>query len=591
MNYDDAEIRAWVAGVLAGVYAPEPSEEIYEWAERTMKIPPQENSELAGTLWTSARSPYVRELMKWVKQPGKGEFWIRKSSQTGFTMAVLIIICWCIVHRPMPMAYAINSIEEARKISKVRLQNWIKYNALLEEMGEEEDSLNNLTFFLKSSTFYMLSASTVGDWQNKSIELFVLDELDLHPYHKGQGTTVEMARERCKRPKNAKIIGFSTPGETDQITTEFKAGTMEEIRFPFPCCGHPQALKKENLVWSSKEFRDLAGGLDLAKVETEAYFRCELCQGKLFDHQKMAAMQAYESVPTNRKGNPRVRSMHVWDAYSSFVTFGQIALKWHAAEGDPTRMERLYRGTFGEQFDREGRSVRMVDVLECRSTYERGTIPFKPVLFTVAIDLQKDVQKACKVAVDAQGNFAVIDWVTTLALEHAIEWSREPCQGPDGEMFYCTHGWIDEGHRHDVVRRACLANLDLFWPVKGRPGVQMKDTITTSESTVDGEPILTYHIAEDLFKWQLLNMITERKKRLRRGGGAVIHFPINADDDEDFLAEFCNETPIQKTNSLGKKRWEWKVTGPNDFWDTVKYCLGIYTLMRPSIVREGMTAA
>ena len=140
-----AAIRAWVAGAPAGIYTPEPNEEIYEWAERTMRIPGTENEEMAGMLWTSATTPYVRDLMKWAKRPGKGEFWIKKSSQVGFTMAVLLIICWMVVHRPGNIAYALDSIDEARKLSRTRLQKWIEENRLLEEIGEEADALNNLT--------------------------------------------------------------------------------------------------------------------------------------------------------------------------------------------------------------------------------------------------------------------------------------------------------------------------------------------------------------------------------------------------------------------------------------------------------------
>lgn len=589
MKIDDHAVRAWVLGVLSGIYQPEPNEEIYEWAERTMRIPATENEEMAGMLWTSATTPYVRELLQWAKRPGKGEFWIRKSSQVGITMALLIVICWMIVHRPGNIAYAVDSVEEARKISRTRLQRWITENKLLDDIGEESDAINNLTYFFRSTTVYVLGSYSVGGWANKSIALFILDELDKHPYIEGEGTTVTLARERCKRPKNAKIIGFSTPGETDQITIEFKTGTMEEARFPFPCCSHEQALKKENLVFSTKEFKDLAGGYDLEKVSTSAYFKCELCGGKLLDHQKMAAMQAVRGVPTNPKPRPGIRSLQLWDAYSPFVTFGQIAVQWIQAEGNPALLERLYRGTFGENFDKAGRTLRHQDVLDCRGTYERGTIPFTPILFCAAIDLQKDVQKATKLAVDAKGNFFVIDWTMTLVLEDAMAWCCEPCTGPEGLPTYITTAWIDEGHRPMDVRRACLGNLPTFWPVKGRSGTQMREIHATSESYVDGEPILTYHIAEDNFKWQLLNMIADRKKRAKKGD-YILTLPIDADDDDNFIDELCNEHPIQKKNQLGKTRWEWKTTGPNDYWDTIKYCIAIWSVLRPALIHNSRAA-
>jgi hypothetical protein len=177
----------------------------------------------------------------------------------------------------------------------------------------------------------------------------------------------------------------------------------------------------------------------------------------------------------------------------------------------------------------------------------------------------------------------------SLVLEDAIAWCMEPCPGPDGEMQYITVAWIDEGHRTMDVRRACLQHLPAFWPVKGRPGHQMREIHATSESFVDGEPLITYHIAEDNFKWQLLNMIADRKKRLKKGD-CVLHIPIDADDDEAFIDEMTNEHPIQKKNQLGRTRWEWKTVGPNDYWDTVKYCIAIYAILRPGLIHSGRAA-
>ena len=438
MKLDGKVVREWVAGVLAGIYSPSPNEEIWEWAGRTLRIPSTENEEMAGMFWNVEKTPYVKEFMRWVKMPGKGEFWIKKSSQVGITMALLIVICWMIVHRPGNVAYAIDSVPEARNISKTRLKKWIEMNNLLDEIGEDEDSMSNLTYFFKGMTVYMLGAYSKGGWANKSIVLFILDELDKHPYIEGEGTTVTLARERCKRPKNAKIIGFSTPGESNQITIEYEKGTCEELRIPFPCCGHFQALKKEALVFSSKEFKDLADGYDRSKVESDAYFKCELCNGRLYDRDKMAVMGKYLAVPTNEKATGKVRSLHIWDAYSPFVSFGQIALEWIDAMGDVTLMERLYRGRFGEKYEKGGREMKQSDILGCRGRLPRGVIPNDTVLLFQTIDIQGDVQKTAKMAVDRAGNFYVVDWFISLVLSEAVEWAYVPVVDEDGNEHLVT---------------------------------------------------------------------------------------------------------------------------------------------------------
>lgn len=619
MKFGATDVRAFLTGVLLGIYKPEPAEEIYEWAERCMRIPATENPEMAGMLWSSSLTPYVRELMRWVKRPGKGEFWIRKSSQTGFTMAVLIIMCWMIVHRPCPMGYAINSITEAKNISKIRLQNWIRLNGLLDEIGEDDDSLNNLTYYFRSATVYMLSGANTGDWQNKTLDLVFMDELDIHERHEGQGTTVDMARGRTKRSKNSKIIGFSTPGDTDQITTEYKNGTMEEVRFPFPCCGHPQPLKKENLVYSTKEFKDLAGGYLMEKVKSDAYFKCTLCGGKLFDHQKRAAMQAVEYVPTNPKADPSIRSVHIWDAYSPFVTFGDIAVAWIKAEGNPELLEGLYRRNFGEPFERTGSILKHTDVIACKGKditkideatgqdigektfYLRGTVPFIPVWLTQVTDVQGDIRKSMKLAFDERWNVWIIDWKVTLSLTEAFDWIDTPVIGPEGEPIYCDEGFCDEGHLAYEVRQECYARIMMdslrpIWPVKGVPSVdRVAELVSTNRRFISATPgeedILVYSIADRAFKWELFNMIKHRQKR-QKSGKPILYIPSDSDEEakehDNIIDELSNEHPFKKKLKGSNREVEdWKKTGTNDYLDTTKYAIGMSTVKRGLLQRAG----
>jgi hypothetical protein len=158
-------------------------------------------------------------------------------------------------------------------------------------------------------------------------------------------------------------------------------------------------------------------------------------------------------------------------------------------------------------------------------------------------------------------------------------------------MYQVTDGFIDEGHRQLEVLRMCMANLPVFWPVKGRGNVQVSQVIGSSPRFVDGEEICAYHIAEDNFKWQLLKMIGERGKRLKKGE-PVIHFPADVDLDADFMAEFLSERPVEEKDRFGRVKWVWKRTDdPNDFWDCVKYCLALWTIKRPFLLAEGMARA
>ena len=590
MEFPEGPVREWVKAVLLGVFEPEPDEEIWEWAERTLKIPATENEEMANKLWRSYYSPYVREIMEFVKAPGKGEFWIKKSSQVGFTMAVLIIICWMIVYRSGQVGYAIDSVEEARKISKTRLKKWIENNDLLDEVNGSEDDLSNLTYYLKGLTVYLQGAYSAGAWANKSIVLFILDELDKHEFIAGEGTTSDLARERCKRPKNAKIIGFSSPGKSGLITKEHAAGTCEVIRFPWPCCDHVDDLRWDNFIFGDKEFRDLAGAYDLQKVQEEAYFKCESCGGRLLDHQKMEAMQSYTSVATNPKAVPGVRSMHVWDAYSAFVTFGDLAIEWIKAQGDPSKIERFMRGRRGLEYIQNGGKLSESELLDLRAPYRRGECPDVDVcLYAMSVDLQEiNSEKKCTKSVfTPEGDEYVIDWRICITFDEVVEFADEPLVTPrDGTINVIT-GLLDEGNDKDDVRSFCLNNTR-FYPVKGRGEGQSKALVTNSPQWHEGMEIDTYHVDDREFKWQLLNMLRrETYSEKRKGTLKKIRFPEDVIKDESFFEELCQEYPVREKNRFGVPGWKWKRTSkPNDWWDTLKYNRAIWAICGVGMVRS-----
>jgi phage terminase large subunit GpA-like protein len=594
MKIDQAAVRAWVAGVLAGIYQPEPDEEIWEWAERTLRIPATENEEKAGQFWSSKLTPYVRDLMRWVKRPGKGEYWIKKSSQVGFTMAVLIIVCWFICHRAGNIAYAIDSVVEARNISRTRLQRWITDNALLASTGNSEDDVGNLTYYLKNTTVYMMGAYSPGGWANKSIVLFILDELDKHPFIEGEGTTTDLARERCKRPKNAKVIGFCTPGETNLITKEWESGTREEVHVPCPHCGFYQPFRWENFKFGTAEFRDLAEGYDLEKVRTGAYFECEnvACRGRIEEKHKLTILDRPEHIATNPKAPKNIRSLHIWDAYSPFVTFGQLAVEWILAQGDPVKIERFVRGRRGEKHEQQGGAIDAQQVLALRSGYNRGNCPITPILYASATDVQKDHVKTVKGAFNARGDLFIIDWEKGADFDQVAEFADKPVEGPGKIELTVQAGLIDEGdgNRYEEVRRWCLNRIrqgdSRFWPVKGRGGFQVRGMVTTSAQWCDGEEILTYHIDDRSHKWVLFRRIREDKKNQEKSYPRLF-LPMNADFDEEFIDELTNERPVLIKNKFGREVWEWKLPKDkqNDWWDGIKYLLALWNIMAP-LLRE-----
>jgi phage terminase large subunit GpA-like protein len=581
------DLRAWVINCLAGVYQPTPTETIWEFAERTLIMPKGgENDELAGRKWTSALSPYLREVMDWFRSPGKQELFIRKSSQVGVTMAVLIVIIWHIVHRPVNIGYCIDSKEEAKKISKGRLQRWLADNKILEQMNEDEDDLANMTYYLKGMMVHFMGAYSEGAFRNKSLTIGILDELDAHPPVPNQGTTADAMRSRLKRPRHSKLLGFSSPKlETDQTTVEYLTGTQEKYHVPCPHCAHVQPFIWDRITYKGPEFEDLTGEPDLEKVRLHTYYLCELgC--KIQHHEKHNILQHGVWVPTNPKAQPNKRSMQISDLYSAFVTWGDLAVEWIAAQRDPNKFIYFIQNRLGEPWKEVSGQVKEREILRLREKYALGTCPIKPILTALIVDVQAVTLKWVMLAFSSTGDMIVIDYGEALTWEEIDELLQRKIKSPFGE-HPIQIGMVDEGDgkRALEVRRFTFG-YDHVFPIKGRGGLQMQGMITTSTTALDDREVLTYHINDSAFKTELIYSRIKRDEKNRNYHQGRLILPEKI--TEKFVKELMNEVRVTEKDKYGFEHQKWKKLGDNDWLDCLKYGLAVWSISFPALLEAGL---
>jgi len=585
-----SDISAWIHGCLSGVYRPQPKETIWQWAERTLIIPRGgENDEMAGQKWTSEISPYVREVMDWFRAPGKAELFICKSSQVGLTMACLIVICWHIVHRPTNIGYCIDSREEARKISKSRLQPWIVQNRLLSQIGEDEDDLSNMTFFLRGMLVHMMGAYSEGAWRNKSLGIGILDELDAHPPVPHQGTTADAMRSRLKKHRHSKLLGFSKPKlETDQTWTECLTGTMEKYFVPCPHCDHFQPLEWKNVVFSGPQFEDLAQDPLLEKIKAEAHYRCELCEKPIPHSEKFSMLQRGEWRATNPKALPGKRSMQISDLYSNFVTWGELAVEWIEAQKSLDKLTAFIQDRLGEPMKKATGQLRDKDILRLREkSHRRGLCPIRPVLTAIICDVQQATIKWGLLAFTQSGDMILINYGEAALWQEIDELISTPIPITGGGETLIDCGLIDEGDGHRTREvRAFTNQYEHIFPVKGRGRSQMRALITTSLSEHDGIQVLTYHISDDAYKRALVFGRIKRDGKNRDYERERLILPW--DITEDFVDELTNETLQTKKDRFGFERQEWHKSGPNDYLDILKYGLALWDINAPVLRENGL---
>lgn len=616
---------------LARIYNPRSGLNGWQWGEKFVKIDSRESIDFQGP-WDSSLNPYVRFMMEFVTgQFGENvefhpdtpadmeweEFIMMKSSQLGFTLALLITLAYWIAEVKQNALLSLDSLEEMRKISKSRLQPLLENcEPTRAALDEAEDESSNLTIFLNALTVYLLGSHGAGSFRNKSVGLAILDELDAYKKADADGSDpLGNARARLKAVGGGKLITNSSP-ETEEHPTakEEKTGTRHRYFVPCPHCQHFQELQFEGLRFA--HCKDLAGGYDLNRLfSTEidpdgtprgVFYECELCHKPITEDHKGGMVAAGRWRQTNPKPKPGKISAQISDLYSPFkkASWPHLVSEFIEAQGNPVKLADFRKNRQGlpSKLQTDNRTPDQINKL--RRPYLRGTIPVEPCVVLTTSDVQGDVKKWVKCGFRPNGEMWVIDWGATLSFEELSLVAADPVpvgrvraksdpqrykaeDGWEGLNVFSTVGLIDEGFIHSEVRAFCQRSQQgadgcHFFPSKGRGGIQVRLTVQESLTEALGLPLRVYHYSDDDIKKMLyVARISRRIKPVPNlEPGPPIHFPSHL--APDFTAELCSERlVITREGGFAREEWKHDKTVPNDWGDALKLQLVLWHVLQP----------
>ena len=614
--------RAWLVGVLQGFYKPRALENVWQWGDKKIFLRKEESQEFHGS-YSSGMTPYTRFMMEFATGkfsenieflPGfEGltwdEFIQMKSSQTGFTLAVLVIICFFVAVEKKNVLYSIDSRDEARRISKKRLQPMLAdCPETRAAISENEDDMSNLTMFLLGLVIYLIGSHSEGAFANKTAALVVVDEADVHPEPQpGMPETVDLARDRMKAVSAGKLIVLSKPKKESNVTfREYSTGTQHKCFVPCPHCDHYQEL-----IWERVRFdhcKDLAGEYDAQRVERETHYECEFCHQPIAETHKHAMIERHRWRQTNPKPQPGKISAHISDLYSPFEksSWGKLANEWIEAQKSITKFIKFMGSRLGLPWRSQTSERTHSDIMRLRGGYARGTCPVTPFFTAVAADTQDDVKKWVKGCFTRTGDLYLVDWGHTLSFDELNEVLADqiPVRPPIGwvaahglegvETVSSLVGIIDEGgHLGSEVRSFCLRSGGRWWPCKGRGGIQVRKTVHESTADVQGVTIPVYHYDDDDFKKQLYISRIGKAQRVRDGKEKVPTIYLPDDINGELIDELISEKLTKEKDNYGFLREKWKKDPgtPNDFGDAMKELLVIWYVMEPYLSADAAARA
>ena len=262
--------------VTCGVVRPPDRLPIDRWAEAHRRIATDGSGSKAQTPLSFDETPQFREILRAAADPVVREIVVPKSTQTGFTEAVLhTIALHTVVERPRTLMFLQPSQDIARDFNKSKLGPAIDgCDAAVRKIAPGDKRSVATSDRRQFVDCHMLIKYAGGGSQLRmeTVHTAMLDEVDAYPVDAGTDP-IESVRSRQGAIDNALTLMGSSPVFGGRILDAYQACDVRHIyQTPCPKCGQFFELFDFDLVrW--------VGGFDVDPAEAVAttHVRCPSC--------------------------------------------------------------------------------------------------------------------------------------------------------------------------------------------------------------------------------------------------------------------------------------------------------------------------
>lgn len=599
--------------------------------------------------YDSAKTPWAREFMETFTDPRFDEDHVIKSSRVGITEAALNVIRFMPGNCPGAALLAIDTTEEAKKIATDRLIPTLGADA----KTDDDDDITRKLIRLRNMVINVSGSYSPTIFRNKWLRFAFLDEIEVVEQIDDEGTLHDLARSRQNDAPGAKLFTASKPKRwRSKHHCEVVTGTLSAYLVECPHCGTFQelsfdgtspthALRIEDSLrpgerplspplgnfdpargvyvapppprvgrFRFEHCKDLLGQWDLARVEQETFYECASdahCVISNAELKRSIRQTPGHWLQTNPRPVPRKRSRHIWDAYSlhAKLSLGHLARAFVEAQSDPSKLMHVVNNHFGLPWRERRAVVGDEQLFHCRAPYERGTVPFDPVLVTLCADTQDDCWKFVVAAYRLNGERAVVRWGRSgTRAELLDEFTRPIHHATDStKIYYPTTGYVDAaGHRTDEVYDLHLESYSQvtgqfrLWPIFGRDFATNTKVVWWSDNPVHRfKNIRVYFCADDTFKRRLYlgsiaqaaeinRAIADGYEPAAKGLPPRLQLPGLPADPE--LRELMDELQSEQLIDADKGKWAKTRGTPNDYGDALKYCDVTFDFLKPILLAE-----
>lgn len=603
--------RSFLHGLADSCFKVTPTQPVADWAGEHVWL--GEKMAASPKLYDPEQTPWAREWHQLPYMDDVREAYVMKCSRSSFTETGLNVIRYMPENWPGNAAFLINSKDEAKKVSKVRLQPTLPATAGA-KLTENSDDVATHLISLVNMDIVVSGSGAAGPFMQTWYRWCVLDELENHEDATQETTTVDRARSRLVGVADGKIFGGSKPELAGGIIDEnYIRGTQKKWMVPCPRCSEFIELQFEYVRFS--HCKELIGW-DLNRVIRETYYQCQCCGGRIDEHEKWEMINTgrWEATPHEQRrrppsgsavaAEPGIESYHISDLYSLWadLTWGFLAKEWLTAfviDPNVTKQKYFRTNHLGYPWDpidqqvkedsllaliagiteeREGRTVKLGEAYELAYVDNEfhAPLPFKfPIWITVTGDRQEHCYKYWVQAWNALGEGFLIDIGTVKDGDAFIDLFRREYYilGKEDHPLYVSDGLLDCGDEKLDVFRVCLKAQDLgfnLWPSRGSGfHSEFRDkTVRKRLDSCDQRDIVIREFYDHAIKSDFLLGKVGRRSEPRQW------FPRNLPHVAPWVLQELRAERLNKVVTNGRTKQVWQHNkqkhGPNDCIDTGK---------------------
>jgi phage terminase large subunit GpA-like protein len=529
-----------------------------------------------------------------------------KSTQSGATTGIENAIGHSIKYSLHNILYVISDLDMAKLRSTGAIDLLIDFCGLSEHIKPITKRINQRksgdTILFKELSgghrFLMTSYNSIAKLKSFSWDLIIMDEIiEAPPELADQGDPETIIEARGKTIRDLKIVKISTPtaAGNDRIARAYNSGDRREYMIPCPRCGGYQYLEfmhqRDYGLYGDYSFDKRGKG---SLVAGTARYKCKLCGGDFYEHEKSAFMLC-ETLggsarwePQAKANDSRDRSYHISAMMSPMTSWENIITDYLKTDmGKNFQAMRNFTITNEGLHPESDRRLVLWDELKARAeTYPAGEPPAGAFTITGGADVHKNRIELVLTAwgpgmeawiFDHQVFFGQTADINSPAWSNLLSYVSRPYKiaALDGTEVNIAKIAIDTSYnpsrdptlaspelRSEVNTAILFTTLhpEYFVPVKGIEEGKNKLGATLTQRAHKTYGCVFYLADVGAIKDEIFEHIDEAE-----GAGAV-HF--SQDFDEAFFRQFASE--YYGEDEKGKTGWH-KLTERNETLDCFVY--------------------